>query len=355
MDVKNIKAPDDLKNDVIRQMELELEKSNVKLNKKDLDSVHHLCKKPYLEKKKSFKIPIGIVALLFIVIFSGFAYDYFSAIKGDDLAFSTEYKGEGIVHIDVENKSHKELKFTRGVLKTFQDNEELVYINEKGEKDLPCVNVDMPTIKGGEKGTIIIDLREIDYKKLEEPIVFNDGFVFVLTNDKYQSGQNWMTAIRFNNEIRGSSSSKVKPLELNKEDNTNLDYIKEIKENYTIKNPLSEIIITFEYNSSMENPRISLGADEGAEIYAMADGVVIRPEYNRYTGRTVIINHSDDFVTEYWHCQEILVENGQYVKAGDVIAKVGATGRATGPHLSLVGKYKNEYINSSLLLSVSEE
>ncbi len=360
MNIDKIKAPEDLKQDVIRQMEMELSKNNAKYSKKDLDNVHHLCKKPYINKKKSFKVPIAIVSLLFIAIFSGFAYNYFSGIKGDELAFNTKYKGDGIVHIEVENKSHKDLQFTAGILKSWKDNKELLYLNKKGENNIPCVQVDMPLIKGGEKKTIIIDLSEYDYKELEKPIKYNDGFIFVLTNDNFQYGQNWTTAIRFDNEILGSAPNKNNEKtsyllnEGKNEDNTNLDYIEEIKENFALANPLDELIICSEYNSSVEFFRVCLVSDTGTNIYAMADGTVIKPDYNSYLGNYVIIEHSDDFNTEYRHCSEILVENGEYVKAGDIIAKVGATGRATGSHLNIIAKYKGEYINPALLFNIQK-
>jgi len=77
---------------------------------------------------------------------------------------------------------------------------------------------------------------------------------------------------------------------------------------------------------------LDIAADAGTPIKASASGKVIYANYTYATGRTVKIDHGNGFVTVYGHCSKILVEPGQQVKKGDVIAKVGSTGRSTGPH-----------------------
>ncbi|MEW8185563.1 MAG: M23 family metallopeptidase, partial [Candidatus Thiodiazotropha endolucinida] len=50
-------------------------------------------------------------------------------------------------------------------------------------------------------------------------------------------------------------------------------------------------------------------------------------------GEMIEINHGKGYVTRYGHNKEILVEVGDRVKQGQVIAKMGSTGRSTGPHV----------------------
>ena len=75
-------------------------------------------------------------------------------------------------------------------------------------------------------------------------------------------------------------------------------------------------------------------APEGTSVLAAADGKValIHPDMF-YTGGTILIDHGYGIYTTYCHLSRIDVKEGQLVKAGDPIAAVGSTGRATGPHL----------------------
>lgn len=79
---------------------------------------------------------------------------------------------------------------------------------------------------------------------------------------------------------------------------------------------------------------LDIAAKTGTSIIAAAQGKVIQAsdKKNGY-GNCVIIEHSSGFRTLYAHCSELLVSVGDYVSAGDVIARVGSTGRSTGPHL----------------------
>lgn len=78
---------------------------------------------------------------------------------------------------------------------------------------------------------------------------------------------------------------------------------------------------------------IDIANDVGTEIIAAADGEVIFSGYQPVYGRTIIIDHGYGFTTKYAHNSALLVEKGDKVKKGDVIAKLGSTGRSTGPHL----------------------
>lgn len=74
---------------------------------------------------------------------------------------------------------------------------------------------------------------------------------------------------------------------------------------------------------------IDLKADAGSEIKAAFDGVVISSGSNRSYGKQVIVRHDNGLETVYAHNSKNLVKKGDKVKAGDVIALVGNTGRTT--------------------------
>ncbi len=78
---------------------------------------------------------------------------------------------------------------------------------------------------------------------------------------------------------------------------------------------------------------VDIGAGYGEPIRAAAAGEVVMAGYMRGYGYVVIIDHGGGVSTLYGHCSELLVSDGQTVRQGQVIARVGSTGLATGPHL----------------------
>lgn len=71
----------------------------------------------------------------------------------------------------------------------------------------------------------------------------------------------------------------------------------------------------------------------GTPVKAPADGVVTIVADYFFNGKTVFVDHGQGLVTMYCHLSASEVSPGQTVRRGEVIARVGATGRATGPHL----------------------
>lgn len=89
---------------------------------------------------------------------------------------------------------------------------------------------------------------------------------------------------------------------------------------------------------------VDLGFEYGAGIVALFDGeVIIAANLDDGYGNQVLLYHAQiDAYTRYAHCAELFVEAGEKVQGGDIIATVGSSGYATGPHLHL------EYIISDL-------
>jgi murein DD-endopeptidase MepM/ murein hydrolase activator NlpD len=74
-------------------------------------------------------------------------------------------------------------------------------------------------------------------------------------------------------------------------------------------------------------------ADVGTPITSAAGGVVLSTEFHPQYGNMVELDHGKGLVTRYAHASEVLVKTGDIVKRGQLIARVGTTGRSTGPHL----------------------
>ncbi len=90
---------------------------------------------------------------------------------------------------------------------------------------------------------------------------------------------------------------------------------------------------------------IDIAAPQGREIFPVKNGKAIFSGYLPRYGNTVIIEHEDGFISKYAHNMVNLVSAGEDVGPDHVIALVGSTGRATGPHLHFEVKYKGENID----------
>ena len=83
----------------------------------------------------------------------------------------------------------------------------------------------------------------------------------------------------------------------------------------------------------------------GADVIAVADGVVIRSGKGPNFGNVVEINHGEGLTTLYAHNSKNLVSVGDSVSKGDSIAKVGSTGRSTGPHVHFEVRKYGKHLN----------
>ena len=95
---------------------------------------------------------------------------------------------------------------------------------------------------------------------------------------------------------------------------------------------------------------IDIALPKGHEVVSPMDGIVLFTNNDLYySGGTIIIGHGQGLTTSYLHLSKILVTVNDKVRRGELIGRVGATGRATGPHLHWGAELKGKRIDPKYL------
>ncbi len=96
---------------------------------------------------------------------------------------------------------------------------------------------------------------------------------------------------------------------------------------------------------------LDIAAKEGSPVYAPADGIITLAHPGMYfSGGTIILDHGQGLSSSFLHLSKILVNSGTAVRKGDLIARVGASGRASGPHLDWRMNWRDRRVDPQLLL-----
>ena len=99
------------------------------------------------------------------------------------------------------------------------------------------------------------------------------------------------------------------------------------------------------FGSTRFHSGIDIGADYGDSVHAADGGVVISAGWLGGYGKAVIIDHGNGISSLYGHNSELLVSEGQSVRKGQVISRVGSTGDSTGPHLHFEVRQNGSPVN----------
>lgn len=144
---------------------------------------------------------------------TAFAASLFSSLSGDDLRLSATYDGNGIVSIQVENKSDKDLSFQRQLkLMRWSTSEEIAPLSDE-------IAFSGTEFEAHTSGVMTVDLSEaynMDF--LEQPLT-DDHYYFVLTNNNFVFGQDWMCSVAFAEPIKTvvEEPIPITPVEADKE------------------------------------------------------------------------------------------------------------------------------------------
>ena len=92
--------------------------------------------------------------------------------------------------------------------------------------------------------------------------------------------------------------------------------------------------ISQDFDANSKHFAVDIVAKTGTPIKAASDGTVIFSGWSAETGYTILLKHNKDYISVYKHNGNLLKQQGDFVKSGEVIASVGSTGElSTGPHL----------------------
>lgn len=107
-------------------------------------------------------------------------------------------------------------------------------------------------------------------------------------------------------------------------------------------------------NGQARNPHNGedIGAPLGADVAATNDGIIRLTVDHIFSGKGVYVDHGLGLYSMYFHLSQVLVKEGDLIRAGQVVGKVGATGRATGPHLHWGVKVNGARVNPYALLAL---
>jgi murein DD-endopeptidase MepM/ murein hydrolase activator NlpD len=87
---------------------------------------------------------------------------------------------------------------------------------------------------------------------------------------------------------------------------------------------------------------------KGSPILAPGEGRVCKTKKQANLGNLLEIDHGNGYVSSYGHLDRFAVKEGEWVQEGQLIAKLGSTGRSSGPHLHYELRYRGKMVNPAM-------
>ena len=294
--------------------------------------------------------------LLCFLMLCAFSYAKFSSLDGDDLGIASAYQGDGRFEIVVMNYSDKELKL--------QDNVRVMQwsTSEDVEGDSEKIRMSGLTIAPHSQGIVTIDISEgYDVGAMEENLQEGDWYYFLLTNNSFAFGQDWMCDFNFDKESVEDVEHRLTVVAEQRVEGQDVTELRAegqdaVWPEYNTDNLIYSDWIWPTVSRKVSTPygegahgiltdHIIIAGTAGDEIYAVADGIVIEAAYVRSYGNSITVDLGDGIVVKYGHLQEMKVSEGDEITKGQIIATMGRTGMATGPILSFEVTIDGEKVN----------
>ena len=239
--------------------------------------------------------------------------------------------------ISIENLYNKSNEFFLNLQKKFNwgvNNEQNDNVNEEAQdQNTEETNIENSNAESSEN-TSEANNDNVDNSEISQ----NDASTEVTNNDTTQ--------------LAVGGADETQQEEEKSQEEQDIEYV---KQNVSIIWPIKGVITSRFGNRTpteivtANHKGLDIAGNMGDNIVSAMDGTVVQYSEEGDYGKHLRIQ-SGEVLTLYAHCSELLVQEGSTVKQGDVIAKVGATGRATGPHLHFEIRRDDRFINPELIL-----
>lgn len=285
-------------------------------------------------------------SLLCLVSLSAFAYAKFSDLNGDVAGFASAYQGDGRFEIVIINDSDRELELQDDVKVMQWSN------GKEVEGDNGKIKMSGQVVAPHSRGVVFIDISGgYDVEAMEENLPEGDWYYFVLTNNNFAFGQDWMCSFDFEieqiKEVMDRSADFMEQMAVEERTEEKQYGTGELVFSEwswpTVSRNVSGLYGIRENGTHSDH--VNIAGTAGDEIYAVADGVVLEAAFESYSGNFIVVDLGDDVTVKYGHLKEIKVSEGEEIKQGQVIATLGQTGMATGPNLLFAVRINGEEVN----------
>ena len=235
--------------------------------------------------------------------------------------------------ISIENLYNKSNEFFLNLQKKFNwgvNNEQNDNVNEEAQDQ----NTEETNIENSNAESSEANNENVDNSGISQ----NDASTEVTNNDTTQ--------------LAVGGADETQQEEEKSQEEQDIEYV---KQNVSIIWPIKGVITSRFGNRTpteivtANHKGLDIAGNMGDNIVSAMDGTVVQYSEEGDYGKHLRIQNGE-VLTLYAHCSELLVQEGSTVKQGDVIAKVGATGRATGPHLHFEIRRDDRFINPELIL-----
>lgn len=239
--------------------------------------------------------------------------------------------------ISIENLYNKSNELFLNLQKKFNwgmNNEQNDNVNEEAQdQNTEETNIENSNAESSEN-TSEANNENVDNSEISQ----NDASTEVTNNDTTQ--------------LAVGGADETQQEEEKSQEEQDIEYV---KQNVSIIWPIKGVITSRFGNRTpteivtANHKGLDIAGNMGDNIVSAMEGTVVQYSEEGDYGKHLRIQNGE-VLTLYAHCSELLVQEGSTVKQGDVIAKVGATGRATGPHLHFEIRRDDRFINPELIL-----